>query len=380
MLIDLIIVAAAIGAAVWGYHAGFGAGGLALFGFGAGVVLGSRLTPLVLDEGLRDPYAPIIALPGALILGAIFAAILERFALGVRRRIVRKPLLDGAAGAAVAACLALVVVWAVGAAAARVDDLRDDVRDSSVIDRLNAVVPPAGPLLRAHTEPDSLPEVAGPSAGVRAGNPIIKRDPQVREAAGSVVKVTAVACEHQGGGSGWVARDGGIVVTNAHVVKGSEDMRVQRRGVGPPHEANAIFFDERRDIAVLHAPALAGTPALPIAQTARRGTVAAVLGFPGGAYSVRPARVGGTAKVPGRRVAKELVKRKVTSLRAIVRAGNSGGPVVDGGGRVVAVIFAGQAPENRRGGHTAYGVPVADVRRALARARGPVDTGGCEDE
>jgi S1-C subfamily serine protease len=60
-------------------------------------------------------------------------------------------------------------------------------------------------------------------------------------------------------------------------------------------------------------------------------------------------------------------------VRALVRQGNSGGPVVDAGGRVIATIFAAATRRNRTG----YGVPDSVVRRALRRARAPVDTGPC---
>lgn len=388
MLIDLLIVAATIGVAVWGYHRGFSAGGLALIGFGAGVVLGSRVAPLILDGGLRDPYAPVLAIPGALILGAVFAAILERFAFDVRRKMIRKPLLDGAVGAVVAAALALVVVWAAGAAAARVDDLRGDLRDSEVIDKLNAVLPPAGPLLRPKTELERLPVIAGPPAGVAAGRQIIKRDPQVKAAAPGVVRVTAVGCGEGTHGSGWIVRNG-LVVTNAHVVQGSDDMRVKLRGRGAPYVARAVWYDEDKDLAILVAPGLVGARPLKLARSATAGTLAAVLGYPGGgAYRVSAARIGRTARIPGRRIAKKLVKRRIVSIRAFVRPGNSGGPVVDGRGRVVTTVFAGRDREGSGvGGHTAYGVPNVDVRDGLRRARRLVnrsqrlaDTGECDED
>ena len=61
------------------------------------------------------------------------------------------------------------------------------------------------------------------------------------------------------------------------------------------------------------------------------------------------------------------------SLRGAVRSGNSGGPMVDGGGRVVTTIFAATT-NGPRGG---YGVPNAIVREALAGASGTVSTGPC---
>jgi len=68
------------------------------------------------------------------------------------------------------------------------------------------------------------------------------------------------------------------------------------------------------------------------------------------------------------------VRRSITSLRGRVRQGNSGGPVVDGRGRVVATIFAATISDNGRSG---FGVPDGVVSNALSQAGGPVDTGPC---
>ena len=51
----------------------------------------------------------------------------------------------------------------------------------------------------------------------------------------------------------------------------------------------------------------------------------------------------------------------------------SGGPMVDGRGRVVATIFAATTSGPRGG----YGVPNAVVKRVLAGAREAVSTGPC---
>jgi S1-C subfamily serine protease len=66
--------------------------------------------------------------------------------------------------------------------------------------------------------------------------------------------------------------------------------------------------------------------------------------------------------------------RKITSLRGKVRSGNSGGPVVDSRGRVLATIFAASLG---RGERTGFGVPDSIVVSALRQARGAVGTGPC---
>ena len=56
-----------------------------------------------------------------------------------------------------------------------------------------------------------------------------------------------------------------------------------------------------------------------------------------------------------------------------MRPGNSGGPLVDGRGRVVTTVFAA----TRGGPPGGYGVPNSVVVRVLRGATRPVDTGSC---
>ena len=67
--LDWIIVAFTLLMAFWGYLQGLIVGALSLAGFAAGALAGSRLGPLLLEEGSRSPYAPLFALTGALLLG-----------------------------------------------------------------------------------------------------------------------------------------------------------------------------------------------------------------------------------------------------------------------------------------------------------------------
>ena len=372
-MIDLILIALTLGVIVWGYWRGFSAEGLILLGFAGGALVGSRVAPLILEDGLRDSFAPVLALPGAVLFGAVAATVLERLVLGARHTFVRRPLFDGLAGGLVAGCLVLVVIWIAAAAATKVDGLSDAVADSEVVDSLNGVIPPPGPVVTPKDEPrDRLPIIAGPPVRVGAPTLGIKRDADVRSAARSVAKITASGCGHTHSGSGWIAGSG-ILATNAHVVRRSETVRVQMEGRGPRHDAEVIWYDDENDIALLRTPGVGGKPALPLDVDARPGTPSAVLGFPGGGpYTVTPARLGRTARLSGRRVEKQFIKRRVTSLRGPVRQGNSGGPVVDAEGRAVTMVFAGS-----EGGHGSYGVPLALVRSALRRAGPPVDSGDC---
>jgi hypothetical protein len=376
--LDWIIIAFTVLMAVWGYGQGLIAGGLSLVGFAAGAFIGSRLGPLLLEEGSHSPYAPLSALLGAVLIGGVFASGFELLGFHLRRRLgERIGLLDGMGGAVLVACLGLFLVWIGGAVALQTPgarDLREPIQRSTILKELNAVLPPSGPILQALARFDPFPSINGPSANVPPPDPKIARDPDLAAARRSVVRVLGTACGLGVQGSGWVA-DKGVVVTNAHVVAGQDDTTVQVDGEGPGLDAEAIWFDPRNDVSILRVPGVSGLPSLPMNVNADSGTAGAVLGFPeNGPYTVAPARLGGTSTVITQDAyGRGPVERAITSIRALVRPGNSGGPVVDRSGRVLATIFAAATRRRRTG----YGVPDTLVRDALQKARGTVDTGSC---
>lgn len=378
--LDWIILAFTLVVASYGFLQGFVVGALSLGGFVLGAVLGARLGPAVLPAGAHSPYAPLFALAGGLFLGAVFAVGLEGLALRVRRAI-RLPgfgILDGLLGAALTACVALGVAWITGAVAlqaAGAGKVRHEVRASRILRTLNELLPPSGPILHALARFDPLPRVNGPQAEVGPPPRGIGRDPQVRGAAASVVRVLGTACGVGVEGSGWIG-PGRLVVTNAHVVAGEQDTTVQVRGGGERLAATVVAFDPHDDVAVLRVAGLGGAPSLPLARSPSPGTSAAVLGFPeNGPYRVRPARLGGTQTVLTQDAyGAGPVRRSILSFRGVVQHGNSGGPLVDGRGRVAGTVFAAVAAR-RAGG---FAVPDDLVRRVLRRA-GPaaVATGPC---
>ena len=377
--IDWIIVAFTLAMAFWGYAQGLIVGALSLAGFAGGAVLGARIGPLLLDEGAKSPYAPLVSLACAALIGGILASGLEVLGFHIRRRIgdgLGK--LDGLGGAVLLGCLGLGLAWVAGAVALQTPgarELRRDVQRSEILSRLNAALPPSGPILNALARFDPLPQISGPAPQVRRPTAAIARDPEVRAAARSVVRVLGTACGLGVQGSGWIARDG-VVVTNAHVVAGQDDTTVQIQGEGAKHDADVVWFDVTNDLAVLRSSGIAGTPSLPMNEGADPGTAAAILGFPeNGPYDVQPGRLGVTASANTQDAyGRGPVRRTITTLRGLVRHGNSGGPMVDGRGRVVTTIFASAQAAGAREG---FGVPDRFAREALAKAADPVETGPC---
>jgi Trypsin-like peptidase domain len=365
--------------ALWGYAQGLIVGALSLAGFAGGAFLGSRIGPLLLEEGSSSPYAPLAALIGALTFGGILAAGLELLGFRLRHRLgSRLGILDGVGGAALIGALALGLAWIGGAVALHTpgaSELREPIQRSAILKELNERLPPSGPILQALARFDPFPQVAGPAPDVPPPTAAIARDPDVERAGESVVKVLGTACGLGVQGSGWIAGDG-VVVTNAHVVAGQDDTTVQVRGEGPRLDAQAVWFDARNDLAILRVPGAAGVRALRLDVGASQGSSAAILGFPeNGPYDVRAGRLGQTSTVISQDAyGRGPVRRSITSLRGLVRSGNSGGPMVDASGSVVTTIFAASVSD---GGRSGFGVPDSIVRDALGRAGGPVDTGPC---
>jgi S1-C subfamily serine protease len=376
--VDWIIVGLVLLLALFGWAQGFVSGILAFVGLALGAWLGTRIGPLVLSEGSHSPWAPAFGLIGALLVGGLLAGLFEAFGTPIRRTLRTIPgfsAADGVLGAILIACVGLGVVWILGALAVQSGTyrLRMEVQRSAILQRLNTMLPPSGPLLNSLRRLDPFPEIDGPEARVAPPQPGIARDPEVQEAAASVVKVLGTACGLGVSGSGWVAGEG-LVVTNAHVVAGERDTHVLLGGREPELAARAVHFDSRNDVAILQVPELDAEP-LEFAGNPRSGTSAAIMGFPlNGPFDVRAGRLGDTRRVVSSDAyGQGPVERSMTALRGLVRSGNSGGPMVDGDGRVVTTVFAATT----RGPRGGYGVPNQVVRRALANTGGPVSTGPC---
>jgi S1-C subfamily serine protease len=380
--IDWLIVAFTAILAFYGYLQGFIVGALSLVGFGIGAFLGTRVGPLLLPDGSHSQYAPLFGLLGALLAGGVLASGLE--GLGLRARsVLRLPgfrAIDGLLGAALTACVGLGIAWIVGAVAlesANSSSLRTSLERSKILRGLDELLPPSGPILHALARIDPLPSVNGPEANVPAPTAGVLASPGVRSARASVVRVLGTACGVGIEGSGWVAAPG-LVVTNAHVVAGENNTVVQVGGRPPDLSAFVVSFDPHDDIAVLRIPGLHAPP-LRISAGARPGRATAILGYPeDGPFAAVPGRLGSTATVrTDDAYGQGPVLRSIASLRGVVRPGNSGGPMVDRSGRVLATVFAAITSGTEPGG---FAIPNSLVRGQLAAAASrshPVGTGHC---
>ena len=372
-IVDWLAVALVLVAALGGAAQGFVWSSLSLVGLAVGAVVGGRIAPLLLAGGAHSQYAPVIALAGAVTFALVFEVIGSTVGAALRRRerrFLREA--DSMAGVVAGALIGLVVVWVLGAMALQLPGqtkLRRAAQRSLVLRHLNAIVPP-GTILNALARIDPFPRLAGPPVPTQPPDPRVLRQPGVRAAAPSVVRVLGTACGLGVEGSGWVARHG-LVVTAAHVVAGETDTTVTTVS-GRTLGAQAVAFDPRNDVAVLRVPGLSARP-LRLADP-KYGTAVAIVGYPqNGPFDAVPGRVGSTVTVLTQDAyGRGPVARTVTSLSGDVRHGDSGGAAVDASGAVQSTVFAA-----RVSGTGGYGIPAAVVRRDLKNTRVSVTTGPC---
>jgi S1-C subfamily serine protease len=372
--VDWIALAVVVLSALGGLRRGLVFSALSLTGLVVGAYVGSRIAPHLVHNFRWTPLAGLIgALAGALLLQTLASIVGSTLRGGLKLTPLR--LLDSAGGFVLGVATGLVLVWVVGATVLLIPGqptLRREVQRSEFVRRLNEVVPPRQ-LLDLLARIDPFQTIVGPAAPAEPASPAIARAPGVVKAEASVVKVIGTACGVGIEGSGWFATIS-LVVTNAHVVAGEHDTKVEIPGYRIPFDAFVVAFDSRNDVAVLRV--LGAVPQVPLRMTApRAGTAVAIVGFPqNGPLRVTPGRIGSTSTVLTRDVyGHGPLPRTITAVAGRIRHGNSGGPAVDAQGFVHATIFAA-----RVGAPSGYAVPTPIVRRALAGvAQEPVSTGDC---
>lgn len=384
VVILLLLVSAAAGARAGVLGPVLGLGG-AVIGFALALFLASILRePLAQVEQPMRALVTVLGL-GALVLAgeAVGAALGAQASHGLRRSAFRP--VDMLGGALVGAAHVVLLVWllggmlAMGMAPALAALARDSVAVRAATERLPPPLTVAGRLL-ALLDMTDLPPLFGGLEPLPAEPVDLPADAEARalaeSALASTARITASGC-----GTGLSVGSGFFVsathaVTNAHVVAGSDATTVTVGGA--TLDAVVVAYDDEADLALLHVPG-AHAPALALAQTTpTRGTTGVALGYPGGGeLTVTPAGVTAAHDIAGPNIYGEgAYERSIVELRATVRRGNSGGPLVIEPGLVGGVIF-GASRINPEVGY-AIGADEAVERIApFIGATAAVDTGPC---
>lgn len=178
----------------------------------------------------------------------------------------------------------------------------------------------------------------------------------------AMVRLRTAGCGVAQTGSGFfVAED--LVVTNRHVVEGATTIEVTTWD-GEPLDVveTAVVADGGPDLASVRVAHRDGTM-LDVRATAAFGVPVSVFGYPAGQPLTVTEGVVTDAQADGS-----------LAVSAFSTDGNSGGPVVDEAGEVVAVVWG-----HRRKDHQTLTVPASTLSRFLAGGLNEIPNPSCKD-
>ncbi len=394
-LLDLILIVLVVAFAVAGYRQGFIIGVLSFIGFIGGGAIGAVFGPkiaraITANTGWQAVTAIIVVFLAAMI-GQLLAS---GVGVAMRSRLTWRPatLVDSVGGAVVSALAVLLIAWLIGSAVAYAPFpvISRQVNDSIVLRGVDRLMPPQASLVfsdfRQLLESGPYAQVFGAlgaegALAVGPPNPAVLNDAGLRDDEQSIVKVKGVApsCSEEIEGSGFVyAPD--HVLTNAHVVAGVTQQETVYTMSDQALPARVVLFDPKVDVAVLYVPGLGGLTPLHWAGQAKFGANAIVAGYPeDGPFTTVAARIGGTTEATSPDIYENAqVTRQIYSVRAVVRQGNSGGPLLNpNNGHVYGVVFAA-ATSVADTGYALTAAQVSNDANAGANATVPVSTQSCD--
>jgi S1-C subfamily serine protease len=393
-VLDLILLVVVAAFAVSGYRQGFIVGILSFFGFVGGALLGAEFGPsisraLVGGQTQQDVIAVVLLVSFA-VIGQFIAS-----SIGAAMRSTvtwhSATVLDSVGGSLVSVMSVLLIAWVVGSVLIEspFPVVDTQVNNSLTLQTLDKFMPsPAKTMFsdfrRLLASNSTYAQVfSGIGAerilAIPAPDPSVVDSRGVQAASASVVRVQGVAqsCGRSIEGSGFViSRD--HVLTNAHVVAGV----TSRETVTTDHgnlSGTVVYYDPQVDVAVLYVPGLNLTP-LQFAGPANPSDDAVVAGYPLDATSLNlaPARIGGVQNAQGPNIYEtSTVTRQIYEIRAVVKSGNSGGPLLSPAGTVDGVVFAAAVGQS----DTGFALTAAEVSAdasAGAQLTTAVSTGACD--
>ena len=391
-LLDILLLLLVLAYALSGYWQGFITGAFATVGLLVGGLLGIWLAPVVLDKAEPSLWVSLGALFIVILGASLGQALLQYAGTKAREKITWQParVVDAVGGAVLSALAVLLVAWALGVAISgvRIGPVTEEVRNSEVLGTVNKVLPESAPnALQAFNNVVGMgffPRYLEPFAPERIievgpGPKRMLKDPQVLATQRSVLKIRGNNdCGRGVEGTGFIYEDNRLM-TNAHVVAGVDEPTVEIDGQAVP--ATVVVFDPDLDIAVLRLDTQ-GLPSLQFDIENGDPAVAkdpiAVAGYPeDGPFDVQTGRIRAQQPLRSPDIYGEgTVLRQVYSIRALVRPGNSGGPILTPEGDVSGVVFAASVTDPETG-YAVTAEQVADVAGAGRNDTTPADTGAC---
>lgn len=177
----------------------------------------------------------------------------------------------------------------------------------------------------------------------------------------------------QQAGTGMVVTSAGRVITNNHVIAGATAIHTTDLGNGKTYDASVVGYDASNDVAVLQLEGAADLPTVSFAgSSARIGDTVIAVGNAGGTGT--PTAAAGVVTGLNQTITARSELSGTTELLtglietdAAIEAGQSGGPLVDTGGRVIGMVTAGSSDfAFSDGASQGYAIPAPRFRSTAA--------------
>ncbi|HEY3408545.1 MAG TPA: trypsin-like peptidase domain-containing protein [Propionicimonas sp.] len=232
------------------------------------------------------------------------------------------------------------------------------------------------PSSTATTEPQTQPSDPTDNPGRQGGGTTTGNAVAAAQSAG-VVLIEAETGSGIAAGTGMILTADGQVLTNYHVVAGSDKVSVTVADSGNTYTATVVGFDQARDVALLQLKNASGLTTVTVDkdQVAVGDTVAAVGNASGGGELVKAAgKV--TATNQSLTVSSDSPWGSSEDLSGLVETnaravpGDSGGPMFDSQNEVLGMTTAGSTKER-----TSYAVPIATALAVVDQIETGQDAG-----
>jgi S1-C subfamily serine protease len=193
----------------------------------------------------------------------------------------------------------------------------------------------------------------------------------------AIVDITTTLADGEGTaeGTGMVISAQGEILTNNHVIDNATTIAVQINGHGRSYSAKVVGYDITHDVAVLQLKNASGLTTIPFGSSSNvaAGDSIVALGNALGRGGT-PAAVQGDVVALGQTItaASETGSRPQTldgmiEIAAAIEPGDSGGPVVDAHGKVIAMTTAAsRGMEETSSSKVAFSIPI-DTALNVAR-------------
>jgi len=185
----------------------------------------------------------------------------------------------------------------------------------------------------------------------------------------SVVRIEVKGYAGEGLGSGFVVAENGLVVTNVHVLAGAKTA-VAIFPSGKRHALVGTYvIDEGRDICVAKLKGSALTPIDLAEELPRKGETVTALGAPLGlSFTATTGIVSAirAGKELGDEIGDDSMRGTWVQVDAALSPGNSGGPLINSFGEVVAMSTRASFG---RAQNLNFGISIVDIRKAIEDAK-----------